>query len=124
MEITKKLCDIDDRKKKLFCDHRFVKHHNQGFRIWRIKQNAFDKECMKRLVKLVTNIMVLACLTLNAPGKPFINFERIKFEIYKKIDGNYMIPPSEDLCDGGFIISIRPVSTNNWIRQQQIYVNP
>lgn len=59
----------------------------------------------------------------NGPERLCITYERVNSEIYKEIFNNFMVPSSEDLCDGNFIFLHdsasfkRSVSTKNWHRQ-------
>ena len=126
------LWGLEDWKKVLFSDESLfcVSYGDQGVRVWRMKQEAFHKECMKRSVKFAASVMVWACMTANGPGRLCITYERINSEIYQEILEYFMIPSSEDLCDDDFIFQHdlaschRSVSTQNWLRQHQINVLP
>lgn len=110
----------------MFC----VSYGNQGIRVWRMKQEAFDKECLKRSVKFAACVMVWGCMSAEGPGKLCIVYEKVNSQIYQEILEYYMIPSSEDLFEDDFIFQqdVAPphisVSTKNWFRQRNIQVLP
>ena len=60
----KKLEKILFSHESMFC----VSYGNQGFRVWRMKQEAFDKECLELSVKFTASVMVWGCMTAKGPG--------------------------------------------------------
>ena len=41
---------------------------SEGVKVWRIKQQVFDKEGLKRSVKFVTSVIVCSCMTAQGSG--------------------------------------------------------
>lgn len=56
-------------------------------RVWRIKQKAHDKHCIKRSVKLVASVMKGPCMNEDGPGRLFIVKERINSEAISRHSG-------------------------------------
>lgn len=52
--------------------------------MWRLKQEIYDKDCIKRLLKFVACVMVFACMTADGPGSLCIVNDKIYFEVYQE----------------------------------------
>ena len=52
-------------------------YRKHGIRIWKLKQEACDKECLVRSVKLETSVMVWGCVT-EQPGRLSITSTKVK----------------------------------------------
>ena len=109
----------------MFC----LSHGNQGICVWRLKQEAYIKECLKCLVKFVTSVMVWDCTTAEGPGRLCIVFTIVNSEIYQDILEHFMIPLAEDLCDDflfqqDLASSDTSKSTTKWLKEKDITVLP
>lgn len=124
--------DHDDWKKILFSDESVfcVSHGNQGIRVWRLKHEAYKKECLKRSVKFATSVMVWGCMTAEGPGRLCIVSTTVNSEVYKEILEHFMIPSAEDLCDDDFLFQQdlasphASKSTTKWLKDKDIPVLP
>lgn len=58
-------------EKILFSDESMfcVSYGNQGIRVWRMKQEAFDKECLKRSENLLLVSWFGGCIRAEGPRK-------------------------------------------------------
>jgi len=57
----------------MFC----VLYGNQGIRVWRMKQEAFDKEWLKHSVKFAASvILVWGCMSADGPRKLCISTKK------------------------------------------------
>ena len=81
----------------------YVSYDNQGISAWRIKQEAFDKECLKRSVKFPASVMVWSCMRAKGPGKLCIVYKKVNSQIHQEISEYNMIPSSGDLFEDDFI---------------------
>ena len=122
----------DDWKKVLFSDESMfcVSHGHQGIRVWRLKQEAYIKECLKRSVKFASSVLVWGCMTAEGPGRLCIVSTTVNSDVYQEIFENFMIPSAEDLCDDDFLFQQdlaschTSKSTTKWLKEKDITVLP
>ena len=78
--------DQDDWENVLFSDESMfcVSHGNQCMRVWRLKQEAYNKKCLKNLVKFATSVMVWGCMTAEGLGRMCIVFTAVNLKSIKK----------------------------------------
>lgn len=122
----------DEWDNVLFSDEsRFsLSYGDQGPRVWRQTQEAYNRSCLKRSVKFATSVMVWGCMSSDGVGQLCIVNGIVNAEIYQEILDYYMIPSSEDLCSDSFLFQQDGASchtaksTKEWLQRRNIPVLP
>lgn len=108
----------------MFC----VSHGHQGIRVWRCKEEAFKRECLKRSVKLNTSVMIWGCMSAEGLGKLCILTGRVNSEVYMEVLEHFMLPSSE--FEDDFIFQQDSASCHTskrtiaWLKENEIKLLP
>lgn len=96
---------FQDCNKVLFSDESMlhVSPSHQGVRVWRCKQEAFNKEFLKLSVKFNTSVLICGCMSAEGLGKLCILKGRVNYEVYMAVHEHFMLPSSEYLFEFDFI---------------------
>ena len=91
----------------MFCEF----DESAGLRVWRLKKETFDLECLRFPNKFATSVIVLGYLTSPEPGMLGIVSRKNNSLMYEEILEHFMVLSSLDIYDDDFVCQQVSVSS-------------